>query len=129
MEETTSITYTMALPEDLLPEIEAYVKSHADHGSFEYEKLPSKPRKPGDLAFDPATVAFGLIVLKFVGAKALDLGLGVLGAIIIDKLKERWKKEGPKEVELYLTTGEKVSLKLLEEPNQKALREKLKEST
>jgi hypothetical protein len=130
MEETTSITYTVAIPEDLIPEIEAYVKSHQDQGSLNYEKKTPATRKPGDaLPFEPFTIGFGFVVLKFVGAKALDLGLGVLGAVIIEKLKARWKKDEPKEVELYLSTGEKVSLKLHEEPDQKALAEKLKEST
>jgi hypothetical protein len=130
MEESNSITYTIAIPEDLLPEIEEYVESHKDQGSFEYQKLPPKPRGAADpLAFDPVLTALGLIALKFVGAKALDLALGVLGAVITAKLKDRWKKEGPRELDLYLSTGEKVSLKLHEEPDRKELAEKLREST
>lgn len=122
--EEQPISISIAIPLDLLPEIEAYAAQHSAKARFEYKEVPKSGEPP--LGFDPVTGAtIGWFVLKFVGGLASKVAVGVLTKVVYDKLKERWDK---KPVEVRLTTGETVKMDLQQPPDEKALEEKLKES-
>lgn len=122
--EEQPISISIAIPLDLLPEIEAYVAQYKDEAQVEYKEMPKSGEPP--LGFDPITgTAIGWIVLKFAGGLASKVAVGVLTKVIYDKLKERW---GKKPVEVRLTTGESIDMDLRQPPDEKMLEEKLKES-
>ena len=125
-----TIEIALAIPEDLLPEIEAYAAQHQAEGTIEYEHLPPSASAGTALKFDPVTgTAIGLIVLKFAGQAALDIAVGVITAVIYDRLKARWQSQPGRNVDIRLTTGEAVPLSLEHPPDPQQLAEKLKEST
>jgi hypothetical protein len=122
------IRITVAIPLDLLPEIEAYAAAHKDEAQIEVKQMPSADTsKP--LAFDPITgSAIAWIVLKFAGGMASKVAVGVLTKIVYEKLKERWEGK-PRPVDVHLTTGESIQMNLTQPPDEAALEAKLKEST
>jgi hypothetical protein len=118
------ISISVAIPLDLLPEIEDYAAQHKDEAQVEYKEMPKSGEPP--LGCDPITgAAIGWFVLKFAGGLAAKVAVGVLTKVIYDKLKDRW---GKKPVEVRLTTGETVEMDLQQPPDEKMLEEKLKES-